>query len=297
MPASRTFRYSRSAKGKDLAVAVCAGGIPGVIGWSVLRYRLGEEIGIWHLLAAITLLAIPVAWLIGRWRWGSWVRVDELTLSNGREARGPVQSVAWSDVSSVAMQDASTALYANGRWMTLTGDCDDLPGLRREILERAGPFVLPCLESDIAAGGMARFRGGEQKAKVAVGAALAGVAALVILGYGARVTLEMRRRDPEGHLWVASLAAAAGAAVLVAICLHLRGSGWRFGGVGVAKDGLLIKGWGKARRVLWAELDGADFDGRGRLVLRVRSGPPIRVPNTLGNFLFLEPLIRTRLRS
>ena len=292
---SRTFRYSRMSKARDLTVALATAAIPATILWTVFRNRVSDEIGGWHLLAAIPLLAIPAAWLIGHWRWGSWVRVDELAISTGREARGPVESVAWSEVSSVAMREGATALYAGDRWMTVTGDCDDLPGLRREILERAGPFVLTRFEADITAGGTVRFRGGEKKAKVAIGGLVAGAAAFFFLGAAVMVSLEMRGQDPKGALWGASLAAIAGTALLIAVSVHLRGSGWRFGGVGVAKDALTIKGWGELKRYSWDEVEGVGVDARGGLILRMRSGPPIRVPTFLGDFLFLESVLRARL--
>jgi hypothetical protein len=293
----REFRYSRRAKARDVAVCLALSAAPGLILPALAREWDWIDPNAWHVLASWAFWMCPAVYVAARAMWRARVVVAPEAISVLGATSGPQESMAWADVESVRLGDqGEIALWGDGRRLRIRGLYEN--GLAEEIAARAGAYVVPQLAFRIAEGKPAFFRGGETRGAVLLGTAF--VAGFLGLWLGGSTLAELRRAAPGTPGDKRNLIAVLGAGIvflLIATALHLRNARWRVGGIAMHREGLEIRGWRERRRVPWSDVESAASDGKGRLVIRLRSGGRIRVPTFLNNFLFLEPLIRGLLRS
>jgi hypothetical protein len=164
-----TLRYGIRARVRD--TLLCAG--LAVVAPVPVLVRFFGPPSLELYLAVVGAVLAGAVFVVARWRWSAWVRVDALGASAGNVAGDPVQQLGWSELQEIGLlTNGGLILRGEDVVVRLGPDLDGLEALRLRILRTWGPVLYRRRREDFRLGRTLEFHGPESPSWAATKAML-----------------------------------------------------------------------------------------------------------------------------
>ena len=158
----QTLRYGTDARVRDILL-VCPVALlaPWVTIAPFVRLPPSAEV----MVAASGGVLAAIVFLVARWRWSAWVRVDALGLTTGRGSGDPVQQLGWSELQEIGLlRNGGLVLHGEDVVIRLGPDLAGLESLRLRILRTWGAQLYRRRREAFRRGETLEFHGPESPA-------------------------------------------------------------------------------------------------------------------------------------